>query len=173
MFLYIGYPATEEYKVAEKAAQEAWSLGHTQDVKFFMPGEVPMDLGAQTYVEQMANALRHGDDIQPFTSNILAILKKRREAGIPWTEGEALQDSERFPWYFDADATENSSSSSSDDSSTSDNSSSSGDSPKRARNSKKRRITESDDEDDEEQESNNEDEDDEEQEQEQEDVISI
>ena len=101
VFSFIGLPATPEYARAIKEAVHAHSMKWTHSVEEFPPGEVPLDLGAETYQIQVADALRHNEPIRPFTSNIVAHLKARRAKGTKCSEDEMLADAERFPWEFD------------------------------------------------------------------------
>ena len=83
----------------------------THSVEEFPPGGVPLDLGAETYKIQVADALRHNEPIRPFAPNIVAHLKERRAKGIECTEDEMLADAERHPsWEFDDPSSDDSSS---------------------------------------------------------------
>ena len=73
----------------------------THSVDEFPPGDVPLHLGAETYKMQIADALRHNEPVQPFTSKIVSHLKARRAKGTKCSEDEMLADAERFPWEFD------------------------------------------------------------------------
>ena len=87
----------------------------THSVEEFPPGGVPLDLGAETYKIQVADALRHNEPIRPFTSNIIAHLKERRAKGITRAEDEMLADAERCPWEFDDPPSDDSSSDDNDE----------------------------------------------------------
>ena len=100
VFSFIGLPETPECARAIKEAVHAHSMKWTHSVDEFPPGNVPLDLGAETYKMQIADALRHNEPVQPFTSNIVSHLKARRAKGTKRTEDEMLADAERFPWEF-------------------------------------------------------------------------
>jgi len=116
VFSFIGRPDTDAFRAAYNEAWTSYQERHTRRVDFFGPGEVPLDHGAETFKMRIANALKQGDEILPFTSNIAKRVKERRLKGVAWTDEEELRDSETLPWCFDSSSSEDSSSSSEDES---------------------------------------------------------
>ena len=69
---------------------------------------MPINLrnGVEEHVERMADDIDHCRPIEPFSSNVIEHIKKRRARGVKCDSDEDLKDAEKMPHEFDCSSAE-------------------------------------------------------------------
>ena len=94
------------YRKIKKEARELWAVGGCSFV-IECPG-LPINLrnGAEEYIERMADDIDHCRHVEPFSSNVIEHIKRRRARGVKYDSDEDVKDAEKMPHEFDYSSAE-------------------------------------------------------------------
>ena len=94
------------YRKIKKEGRELWAVGGCSYV-IECPG-LPVNLrnGVEEHIERMADDIDHCRTIEPFSSNVIEHIKKRRARGVKYDSDEDLKDAEKMPHEFDYSSAE-------------------------------------------------------------------
>ena len=112
-FLFVRITAqsadAEPLKLSRISIEVVTNITRSGDISFVIecPG-LPINLrnGAEEYIERMADDIDHCRHVEPFSSNVIEHIKRRRARGVKYDSDEDVKDAEKMPHEFDYSSAE-------------------------------------------------------------------